>query len=65
MRLRSAISWLWSIAGTSWPSTCTVPLSGLKMPMTCLSVTLLPVPDGPISTKFMPLGTFSVRPWRI
>ena len=37
-------------AEISMPSTWTVPLSGLRSPMTCLRSTVLPDPDAPRTT---------------
>ena len=36
---------------TAWPSTSTVPESGLSRPMTCFRSTLLPVPEPPMITS--------------
>src|SRR5437660_1125188 len=49
-------------AGTSLPSTNTSPLSGGSKPTTWRRVTLLPVPDGPMSTEISPRGMRQVTP---
>ncbi len=39
---------------TSWPSTMTRPLSGLKSPMMCFISTVLPLPEPPSTTVVVP-----------
>src|SRR5438477_9436681 len=48
--------------GTLLPATRTSPLSGYSRPTTCRSKTLLPVPDGPMTTEIFPAGIWQVTP---
>src|SRR5256714_3332031 len=49
-------------SGTLLPATRTSPLSGYSRPTTCRSRTLLPVPDGPMTTEIFPAGIWQVTP---
>src|SRR5438552_3828351 len=48
--------------GTLLPATRTSPLSGKSRPTTWRRSTLLPVPDGPITTEILPVGIWQVTP---
>src|SRR6266850_5805734 len=54
---RSARSSASSSEATSTPFTRTIPLSGRRSPITCLSSTDLPLPLLPMTTRHSPLGT--------
>src|SRR5690606_32182177 len=62
IRVRSRASAFRLRCGTSWPSTSTVPASGLMSPMMCLRSTLLPVPLGPRSATVSPSSTAKSTP---
>ena len=64
MRLRSLTSSASLHVATSIPSTMTEPEVGVSRRTRCLSVTDLPVPDGPTTQSTSPFSTAKVTPSR-
>jgi len=60
---RSAVSSLRGRRETTRPSTSTSPASGSRSPTTCLSATLLPVPEPPMITIVSPSRTVREKPF--